>query len=250
MRAYSKDIHFSVSMTNLSQVSEIIKNENKKNRIRYVIETGTNLGLGSTKMLAETFINEEQPPEIITLEANWLNWKKAKKNLEKYNFVKPFWGLSVSKDKAVDFVKNDYAILHHQEFPDIYIDGGDDPKGFYEKELSGEFGYTRFKLVNLIFKYFENRDKKKYFGGEDLLKKFVSKYKKEVPLILLDSAGGIGLLEFKIVTETMGSDPYYLLLDDINHLKHFRSFKEIKENPSFTILAENVESGWVFAKSN
>jgi hypothetical protein len=116
--------------------------------------------------------------------------------------------------------------------------------------LSGEFGYTRFKLVNLIFKYFENRDKKKYFGGEDLLKKFVSKYKKEVPLILLDSAGGIGLLEFKIVTETMGSDPYYLLLDDINHLKHFRSFKEIKENPSFTILAENVESGWVFAKSN
>jgi hypothetical protein len=250
MKSYSEYSEHSVSMVNIQNLTEVIRDENKKNKINYVIETGTYQGKGSTRMIAETFVHEVSPPEIITLEANWRNWKKAKKNLEMYNFVKPIWGLSVPKNEAIDFVKGDYAIHHQDEYPDIFIDGGSDPLSFYLKELNGEFGYTPYKLLNYYLKSFEKRDRKIHFSGEDQLRKYLSKYKKESPIIMLDSSGAIGLLEFNIVKEIMGDDTYYLLLDDIFHLKHFRSYEEIKQDPSFKILMVDKEGGWLFAKRN
>lgn len=247
MRSFDEYSLHSVTMVNIDRLTDVIQEENKKNKINYVIESGTNVGTGSTRMLAETFLHEDHQPEIITLEANWRNWKKAKNNLKKYSFVKPVWGMSVSTEEAIQFVKEDYALLHQDEFPDIFIDGGEDPIGFYTKELSGEFGNSRFKTFNYIMKQFENRDKKINFGGEDLLRKYLLKYRNDFPLIALDSAGAIGWLEFNIVKETMGTDKYYLLLDDIHHLKHFRSYEEIKQSSEFEILMVDEEGGWVFA---
>lgn len=250
MKSYNEYSHHSVSMVNLNNLTKILQDENKKNKIKYVIETGTNIGTGSTRMLAETFVKEDHHPEVFTFEANWRNWKKAKKNLKKYNFVKPIWGFSVPHKEASQFVKEDYALQHQDEFPDIFIDGGNDPLGFYLKELSGEFGITRFKSINYILKCFENKDKNINYSGEDLLRKYLIKYKKELPLIVLDSSGAIGFLEFKIVKEIMGNDQYYLLLDDIHHLKHFRSYAEIKQSSEYNILMIDEEGGWVFAKKN
>lgn len=248
MRHYAEYSQHSVSMVKMDELTKVIRDENAKNKISYVIETGTFLGTGSTRMIAEAFLNENPQPDVITIEANWLHWKKAKKNLKNYNFVTPLWGLSVPNKEAIEFAKNDYALQHQDEFPEIYVDGGDDPLGFYIRELSGDFGYTRFKSINYVLKFLEERDKKKNFSGEDLLRKYLSKYKKESPLILLDSAGAVGLLEFNIVKEIMGDNKYYLLLDDIHHLKHFRSYEEIKQNPDYEILIVNEEDGWLFAK--
>ncbi len=250
MKSYSEYSEHSVSMVNIDKLTSLIREENKKNPIQYVIETGTYQGTGSTRMIAETFAPEANPPEIITLEANWRNWRKARKNLKKYRFVNPQWGFSVPNQEALEFVRGDYALHHQEEFPDIYIDGGSDPLAFYLKELQGGFGYTPYKLLNRVLKYFEHRDQKTHFQGEDLLRKYLSKYRKQSPLIMLDSSGAIGFLEFNIVREVMGDQEYYLLLDDIFHLKHFRSYDEIQRDPSFKILMLDQEGGWLFAKRN
>jgi hypothetical protein len=248
MKPYSEYSKHSVTMVNIDKLISIIRDENKKHKFRYIIESGTFVGKGSTRMIAETFINEEEKPEVITMEANWLNWRRAKKNLKKYNFVKPVWGFSVPQKEAIQFVEEDYALKHQDEYPDVYIDGGSDPLNFYIGELRGEFGYTRYKYLNYLLKYFEERDKRTKYSGEDLLRKYLLKYQKEVPLIALDSSGAIGLLEFNIVKEMMGNNEYYLLLDDIYHLKHFRSYDEIKKNPAYEILMLDKDGGWLFAK--
>jgi len=46
----------------------------------------------------------------------------------------------------------------------------------------------------------------------------------------------------------MGNKSYYLVLDDVHHLKHFRSLIDIKKDKKFEILCENLEHGWVIAK--
>jgi len=46
----------------------------------------------------------------------------------------------------------------------------------------------------------------------------------------------------------MKDAPFYLILDDINHIKHFRSYEHIKNDPSFRIIPLNTDAGWVFAQ--
>jgi hypothetical protein len=46
----------------------------------------------------------------------------------------------------------------------------------------------------------------------------------------------------------MGNAEYMLLLDDVHHLKHFRSLRDIRINKSFEILALNLEHGWLLAR--
>ena len=80
-----------------------------------------------------------------------------------------------------------------------------------------------------------------------MLEEWLHRMKTRRPLIVLDSAGGVGWLEYQIVVKEMGTAPYLLLLDDIHHLKHFRSLADIKNNSSFTVLGESMEQGWALA---
>lgn len=88
--------------------------------------------------------------------------------------------------------------------------------------------------------------KKKF--EENIFKKIIPPIKYYSPLFLLDSAGGMGFLEFQKVNELMDNNSYFIILDDIHHLKHFRSYKEITENSSYTLLDKNLEQGWLIAK--
>jgi hypothetical protein len=248
MRSYNEHEKHSVEMVNIKNLSEMLGEIHSKNRIDYVIESGTNKGTGSTKMLAEAFRVSTDPPRIKTIEANWRNWKKAAKNLKQYPFVEAIWGFSVPGSEAIDFVKNDDALLHHEKYPDIFIDGNENPMQFYLNELSGKFGSSRFKLLNLVLDFFESIDRKTKFAGEDLLRKYLAEHKDSKPMIVLDSSGAIGFLEFSIVKEAMDKSPFYLLIDDIFHLKHFRSYEHIKNDPAYKILMLDEDGGWVFAE--
>jgi hypothetical protein len=86
------------------------------------------------------------------------------------------------------------------------------------------------------------------YQGEELQRRLLRRHQGDRPLIHLDSAGGIGYLEFKIVKEIMRGHVFWLLLDDIHHLKHFRSFSDIQSDPSFQIIAHDSINGWVLAK--
>jgi len=250
MEQYTNKKTSSASMENISLLSDSLKHEIETNNISTVIESGTFKGLGSTKTIATVFEELGRTPDFYTLEASWINWKQAKMNLRKYSFVKPVWGKSVPYNEAVSFIKEDEVLKNHNNYPNIYIDGGNDPAAFYLKEISGEFGFSRFSIVNKILKRLEEFDRSKFYQGDDLLRKYLQRFKDRNPLILLDSCGGIGYLEFSILLEIMKDYPFYLILDDINHLKHFRSFEMIKDNPDFKIINLNKESGWVFAKKS
>ena len=235
-------------MENISLLADSLREEILSGRIDTVIESGTYLGLGSTSTIAQVFADLSRQPEFYTFEASWVNWKKAKKNLEKFPFVNPVWGRSVPLDEAVKFIRNDELLKNHHNYSNIYIDGGNDPVAFYLNEISGGFGLSRFSFVNKYYKKKEETDKPQFFMGENLLRKYLLKFKHRNPLILLDSCGGVGFLEFEILIGTMKDAPFYLILDDINHIKHFRSYEYLKNDPSFRIITLNSDSGWVFAQ--
>src|SRR5207249_2262859 len=68
------------------------------------------------------------------------------------------------------------------------------------------------------------------------------------PLVLLDSAGGTGWMEFTTLRQTMGDRAYVLLLDDVHHVKHYRSLEHVRRDPSFHIIGLDERHGWMLAR--
>jgi hypothetical protein len=64
------------------------------------------------------------------------------------------------------------------------------------------------------------------------------------PLVVLDSAGGIGHLEFLITLERMKRASFALLLDDTHHLKHFRALKHVRSSAEFRVVATANDESW------
>jgi hypothetical protein len=217
MKLY-KDYQFaSISMANDDMLLDVLKKVSTK----YIIECGTYLGTGSTKMLASL-----NPERLITIECSYLNYIKAKKNLEKYSFVECYHGLSVGIDESVSFMSNNSYIFED----DVFVDD-ENPLKFYTNEIAGMLsGGDTIDGMN-----------------ENLLLSLLPEIADKCPLIVLDSAGGIGLFEFRRVKQIMGDRPYVLLLDDTHHVKHYRSKLEIYSDDDFTVIYENKAHGSLIA---
>lgn len=216
-----------------SVLSKLIQDE----KIDAALETGTYLGLGSTKFVAECLAKVPWPKNFITIEANYENWREAVFNLRRFPFVQCLWGASVHIEEAVKFIAADDMLINHQNYHGIYIDTLDDPVGLYTKEIRGEYNFTGFQIPD-ITDYLCNWD------GEDLLQR-LQLLGHGAPLIILDSAGGIGLLEFQTVLKVMENNPFFILLDDIHHIKHYRSAALIEASPRFETLARS--DSWILA---
>ena len=213
--------------------------------VTHVIETGTYLGTGSTRMLAEAFPRDRTPRSFVTIEANWSSWRTARQNLAAYPFVTALWGRTVPRHAALEFVRSDEALLHHERWPDIFIDDTRHPVKSYSRELKGRLGGRPRALGDVVA---FARDRFTSYAGDDLLARYLTAARGERPLILLDSAGGIGFLEFQTVLRAMGDAPFTLVLDDTHHVKHFRSLAHIRRDPHFVVLAESAAHGWVVAR--
>lgn len=170
----------------------------------HILETGTYLGNGSSQMLLSL-----NPEVFITIEANIEHWTEARLRLP--NSVQVIHGLSVNRNDANDFIKSDHVLNNHSLYPHIHIDGLHDPVEFYSKE------------VNVS-------------GPDSLLVSLLPTIADHNPIILLDSAGGIGLLEFQTVCSIMGERPFTLVLDDIHHIKHFRSVDAIQNDSQWSMI--------------
>lgn len=59
-------------------------------------------------------------------------------------------------------------------------------------------------------------------------------------LIVLDSSGHLGFIEFNYILSLLRS-PCIFVLDDTRHVKHFHSLKRIKEDSHFNLLKESDE---------
>lgn len=202
----------------------------RSHSISTVIETGTFDGTGSTKFLANLFTRLNMPPRAFyTIEVDFNFYLMAKVHLMDYPFVTPLWGCSVDIEQAADWMQRDDMLLHPDVYPEIYIDHTADAIKQYTQEVRGSSAHRQ----------------RPEWAGEGLLAKLLEQHKFDQPLIVLDSAGGIGLLEFEIVQDIMGLQPYWLLLDDVHHIKHYRSLQRIKNDLDFDVLISSTDK-WAF----
>lgn len=210
----------------------------KHKKCTAVLEFGTYHGLGTTLMVLQAIPRKVhgKPYKIpfITCEANESNCKIARENINKIvKWVTVKHGVSLGFDEMIEFIEGDEALIHHERYPDILIDSMD-PIQFYKDEILGQlacFGKSTkgrdrqlYRFLPLMFK-----------GGR-------------VPLFVLDSAGGVGFLEYQRVVELAGPRTFYVWTHDINHVKHFRSLGHMKHSPNAELLFETEE--WALALFN
>lgn len=183
------------------KVAEIIVSR----KLRRVIETGTQFGTGSTRAILSGLKKLGGKYRFITIEVNPQFHKQAmSNNLKEVNVE--FWnGLSVShSQKPVDITFNvpDFVVVDHlpQNRTKLYM-----------------------REVN-------------FNVPDNLLDHALQEFYYEPDLVLLDSAGHMGLIEFKYLMERAKSS-YILALDDTDHGKHYESLEFIRANPKrFEIL--------------
>jgi hypothetical protein len=59
-------------------------------------------------------------------------------------------------------------------------------------------------------------------------------------LVILDSAGHMGYIEFRYLMERVHGD-FFLALDDTNHVKHYETCQVIKDDPRFSLVFNTIE---------
>jgi hypothetical protein len=177
---------------NSNEFKSVVDQIISKNEIDEIIETGTFNGLGSTSIFAKT------RKYVFTIECNYNNFINASNNLANYDNVCVIHGLSLPRTDLVRGLLNETFDIETKYDSDY-------PKAFYMREIS-------HKVV-----------------VENALDLFCNNGRKQ--LVFLDSAGGVGLLEFNAF---MNYNKSYLankilMLDDISHIKHKRSVEKLEE---------------------
>ncbi len=166
----------------------------KKYAIEEIIETGIGTGKGSTLIFAKTNL------PVCSIECNAKHIAVAKKHLKDYPNVSILHGYSLEHNEMVKFIFKDS--IYGKKLR-LKREGGSRAPLYYLQEISCSA------------------------PAEDLLIKLINNDKKQ--LILLDSSGGIGYLEFKKFMSMSYLKKKVLMLDDIQHVKHYRSVQELKK---------------------
>jgi hypothetical protein len=198
-------------------------------RPKAVIESGTFMGTGSTRLILEAFA-EARPEAFYTIEVAPSLVQQARANLAAFPWVEVVWGLSVNRQQAIAFVESDPFLRDLDPSLDIFVDFLPDPRSGYLDEVRKGIGGDAAQDT-----------------PDGMLVPLLEKHRNDRPLISLDSAGGISWLEFQIMRETMGDHPYLLFLDDINHIKHYRSKLAIESSKDFAVYDCDFEEGWMVA---
>ena len=248
MKEYGDYKYTSVSMNKDMDLINSLGELASKNTIEYIIETGTHRGLGSTTMLGNAFKNSSSLISLNTIEIDYTNYSLAKKNLSQFSFVNCCYGCSLDLNDAIEYVKKDEAILHHEKYPEVFIDNAKDPINFYVNELEGRLNDSSNNIIKQFLKKILRPSRNANTNpAYNLLPSLIKKFEGHEMLIVLDSAGGVGHMEFQITDELMKNKNYYILLDDTHHLKHFRGYDIIKNRGDFSIINASEKNGWVLA---
>jgi Predicted O-methyltransferase len=177
---------------------------------RSIIETGTYLGLGTTKILAEALDKDYQ---CFTIESNPFSYAIACQNLREYHGIRLLNGYSVP-EKLMPTREGLIQWLDELDSLDIYVDFQEHERiDCYMREAGHNVPYD---MLGVCMRYFRP------------------------DLVVLDSAGHMGFIEFCYV-RSMLVRPCLFVLDDTNHVKHHQSLLWIKSDPHFTLLKESDE---------
>lgn len=194
-----------------------------------IVETGTHRGYMTKRLAVLT-----QPSSFVTIETDATCVAHARQSLP--TSVQVMHGCSVPLQQAFAFMRDDEWLMFPERFPDIYADAPDaDLASVYWKELRGELFSSPSVFIS--------------WEREDLLRKYLLAVRDQCPLVVLDSAGGIGYLEFLIAREVMGERPVAYLLDDVRHVKHARSLADLQEDQHFDVYVSAGAHAWALATS-
>lgn len=193
-------------------VTAIIR-ERKPKRI---IETGTYLGLGTTKVVADALHALGEPYQFLTIEANPSSFAEACHNLGTYYpAVRALNGYSIPKT-MLPSEEELIAWLGSFGAEDVYVD-------FQDHERVECYMNEAGHLVT-----------------DDLLRVCLRAFGYCADLIVLDSSGHLGFIEFNYVLSLLRS-PCIFVLDDTKHVKHFQSLAQIKADSRFNLIKESDE---------
>jgi FkbM family methyltransferase len=194
-----------------------------------IIETGTYLGTGTTKVIAEAIRDLKlQGAMLHSIEVNPRHLEIAKGHLQTSGLselVQLQLGLSVPRRLLPSLRQIQEQTVSAVEFEDLFVDHQEHERALlYLKE-------TDFGTV-----------------PEDLLGRCLRQFANHPDFVLLDSGGHMGHVEFKyLLSQLAGS--CYIALDDIHHVKHHRSFRQMQNDPRFEIIVSSKEKfGFCIAK--
>jgi len=183
---------------------------------RKIIETGTHLGTGTTKIILSSLkAAGVTDAKFITMEVNPGCYFTAKANNVGEN-VDCRHGLSLplSSMPTREHLRQVFA---NGTFDGIWLDN--DP----HLCADGYFGETN------------------HLAEDDLLGKALTEFDNKPDMILLDSAGHLGYIEFLYCIDRIKA-PCLIVLDDTQHCKHYRSLQYMKEHfEKFEIIVESDE---------
>lgn len=174
-----------------------------------IIETGTYYGTGTTRAVLQG-IDKSKPFDFISIECNPAHVEIARKNTGHIPGFTILEGLSVPRrllPKKLNLKGYpDDTIVDHKE---------KDRERLYKEEVD-------------------------FPGPDDLLRMALEMHDYQTDLIILDSAGHMGTVEFDYLM-TIVRAPFMLALDDTLHIKHRKTVQKIENDPRFTLTFETTE---------
>lgn len=184
-----------------------------------VIETGTFLGRGTTSIIWHACRDLGLNTDITTIEVNPEHHRQACDYFKANGMeIRAEMGLSIPRTKLPDLA----------EINETFVIKADD--------CGGRIYYDHDEAERAQRYYHETA----FNVPDDLLGQALARCAYRPDFVLLDSAGHIGLAEFRHLLELLRGD-CYLMLDDINHCKHAATMQEIHRDPRFEILVESDE---------
>jgi hypothetical protein len=203
---------YSVNLNN-NEFKNVVNKILQENEVDEIVETGAFNGLGSTSVFAQT------KKYVFSIECNYNNFVNATNNLINYENVCIVHGLSLSRNDLIRGLLNESFNIETKYDSDY-------PKSFYMREISHQV------VVENALDLFCNNGRKQ--------------------LVFLDSAGGVGLLEFNAFMSYSKSylSNKILMLDDISHIKHKRSVEKLEELGYIVNQSTDKRFAWCILGNN
>ena len=212
-----------------SHFARCIRDTFAKVRPKRIIETGTYLGTGTTLVIARALRELGlEDATFCSIEINPAHVRRAIENLAKHGFVVDILnGLSVPRALLPTVTQIEDAYVKHVLADGLIVD--------HEEADRARLYHRETDFPNL---------------PEDLLGKALATFEFRPEFVLLDSGGHLGHVEFRYAIDKLRG-PCVIALDDIHHVKHYQSFRDMRADDRFDVMAASEEKfGFCIARFN
>ncbi len=210
-----------------SQFSRAIRDLFARVRPTRIIETGTYRGTGTTMIIASAIRDLViEQAQFVSIEVNPTNFKRATENLAKAGLaVELINGLSVPRSMLPSIEQIERELVQSVVADGLVVD--------HEEHERAELYFRETDYSSL---------------PDDMLGQALQRFDCRPDFVLLDSGGHMGYIEFRYLIDRLAG-PCYIALDDICHVKHYRSYQDIGHDSRFTVVATSEEKfGFCIAK--